>query len=309
MNTEPIHTLKGIVVPMVTPLTDIDALDIPGTEKLIEHILSGGVSGLFVLGTTGEFSSLSYRLRNEFIERVCYQVKGRVPVLVGITDTAMVESINLAKKAADCGAAAVVSAPPYYFSAGQPELIEYYRKMVRKLPLPVYLYNMPVHTKIMLEPATVKTIAEDEKVIGLKDSSANAFYFRMLHYAMREKPGFGLFVGPEEITADAVLMGARGGVNGGANMFPGLYVDLYNAAVSRDFERMQQLQEKVLQISSTIYTVGKFGSSYLKGLKCALSIMGLCSDYLAEPFHRFRKEEHDKIRTNLEALDLPLAIS
>jgi 4-hydroxy-tetrahydrodipicolinate synthase len=303
---ETIQNLKGIVVPMVTPLTDIDELDIQGTENLVEHILSAGVSGIFVLGTTGEFSSLSYRLRNEFIELVCRHVRRRVPVLVGITDTAMVESVHLAKKAADCGAAAVVSAPPYYFSAGQPELIEYYRKMVRRLPLPMYLYNMPVHTKVTLEPDTVKAIAEDEKVIGLKDSSANAFYFRMLQHTMREKPEFGLFVGPEEITADAVLMGARGGVNGGANMFPGLYVDLYNAAVSRDFTRIKQLQEKVLQISSTIYTVGKFGSSYLKGLKCALSIMGICSDYLAEPFHRFRKEEHDKIRINLEALNLPL---
>ena len=77
--------LRGIIPPMVTPLLDRDTLDVEGLERLIEHILGGGVQGLFILGTTGEAPSLSMRLRCELIERVCEQVKGRVPVLVGIT--------------------------------------------------------------------------------------------------------------------------------------------------------------------------------------------------------------------------------
>jgi dihydrodipicolinate synthase/N-acetylneuraminate lyase len=303
-NTNFSTPLRGIVPPMVTPLTDIDTLDIAGMERLIEHILAGGVSGLFILGTTGEFSSLSYRLRYEMIERVCRQVKGRVPVLVGITDTSLVESANLARKAADAGAAAVVSAPPYYYATGQPELIEYYQHLVPMLPLPLYLYNMPVHTKVMIDPGTVRKIAEMPNVIGLKDSSANAVYFRLVQHAMRDRQDFALFMGPEEITAEAVLFGANGGVNGGANMFPKLYVDLYKAAVAKDFEKLKPLQEKVLQISSSIYTVGRFGSSYLKGLKCALSLMGICSDYLADPFHHFEEAEREKIRKSLEGLNL-----
>ncbi len=104
--------LRGIIPPMVTPLLDRDTLDVAGLERLIEHILSGGVHGLFILGTTGEAPSLSYRLRYELIERVCRQVKGRVPVLVGITDTCFTESLNTANKARDAGAQAVVLAPP-----------------------------------------------------------------------------------------------------------------------------------------------------------------------------------------------------
>jgi 4-hydroxy-tetrahydrodipicolinate synthase len=257
---------------------------------------------LFILGTTGEFSSLSYKLRHELIERVCRQVNGRVPVLVGITDTSLMESVNLAHKAADAGASALVSAPPYYYATGQPELIEYYQHLVPKLPLPLYLYNMPVHTKVMIEPNTVRKISEMTNVIGLKDSSANAVYFRLVQFAMRDKPDFALFMGPEEITAEAVLLGASGGVNGGANMFPKLYVDLYGAAVNKDLEQLKTLQERVLQISSTIYTVGRFGSSYLKGLKCALSLMGICSDFLADPFHHFKEEERAKIRHALLSL-------
>ena len=88
--------LRGIIVPMVTPLLDRDTLDTAGLERLIEHILSGGVHGLFVLGTTGEAPSLSYALRYELIERVCNQVQQRVPVLVGITDTSFIESVKMA---------------------------------------------------------------------------------------------------------------------------------------------------------------------------------------------------------------------
>src|SRR6185436_15234991 len=120
--TEP---LRGIVPPVVTPLLDRDTLDAAGLERLLEHIIAGGVSGLLLLGTTGEGPCLSYRLRRELIDRACRQVRGRVPVLIGITDTAFVESLALARHAADCGADAVVAAPPYYFPLGQPELQEY----------------------------------------------------------------------------------------------------------------------------------------------------------------------------------------
>lgn len=296
--------LKGIVPPMVTPLNSIDELDIEGTEKLVEHILSAPVSGIFILGTTGEFSSISYKLRHELIERVCKQVNERVPVLVGITDTSIIESANLAKKAADCGANAVVSAPPFYYAAAQPELIEYYRNLAPRLPLPLYLYNMPVHTKVMIDPATVRTISDEKNVIGLKDSSANAVYLNSVRHAMRNKPDFEIFVGPEEMTAEMVMMGANGGVNGGANMFPQLYVDMYHAAANGDIAKLKPIQDKILEISSTIYTVGRYGSSYLKGVKTALSLMGICNDFIADPFHRFRKEEREKIKQSLQTLGI-----
>jgi len=111
-------------------------------------------------------------------------------------------------------------------------------------------------------------------------------------------------VGPEEFMAEVVLTDGHGGVNGGANMFPNLYVELYQAARNRDFDRIDTLQQKVMQISTTIYSVGNFGSSYLKGLKCALSFMGLCSNFMAEPFHRFNEPERKKIEEALNKLEL-----
>src|SRR4029077_15037208 len=105
--------------PLATPLQDHDRLDLEGLERLIEHVLGGGVHGLFLLGTTGEAPGLSHRLRCELVERACAQVAGRVPVLVGITDTSFTESVEMAEHAADEGAQAVELAASYYFPAGQ----------------------------------------------------------------------------------------------------------------------------------------------------------------------------------------------
>jgi 4-hydroxy-tetrahydrodipicolinate synthase len=298
MNT--LKKLQGIIPPMVTPLLDRDTLDTEGLERLIEHIIAGGVHGLFLLGTTGEAPSLSYKLRYELIEKATARINSRVPVLVGISDTSFTESINVAKKAADCGADAVVLAPPYYFTAGQPELIEYVEHLCDELPLPMYLYNMPGCTKINLEPKTIVELSRLEKIIGLKDSSGNLTYFNTVKTLLAGREDFSLLVGPEELLAQSVLLGADGGVNGGANLFPTLYVELYNASVAGDLAKVRELHAKVMGISTTIYRVGQYGSSFMKGVKCALKIKGICSDYMEEPFHRFRPAEAEKIRQFLE---------
>ncbi len=294
--------IQGIIPPMITPLKGNDELDREGTVRLVEHMLKGGVHALFILGTTGEAQSLTYRLRYEFVELVCKQVAGRVPVLVGVTDTSLDESVKLAEVAARNGAVGVVAAAPYYFAPSQQELIEYFTALADALPLPLYLYNMPSHVKVFLEAATVKKLAEHPNIVGLKDSSANMTYFQTLLYHLGGRDDFALYVGPEELTGESVLLGADGGVNGGANMFPELYVAMYDAAVAHDVERVRELQRRIMQISVSIYTVGKYGSSYLKGVKCALSLLGICDDYLSYPYRKFRAEERQRVREALEAL-------
>ena len=306
MNCKMNAPLSGIIPPLVTPLLDDDVLDVEGLNRLIEHLIAGGVHALFVLGTTGEAQSLSYKLRVEMIKNTCRITKGRLPVLVCISDTSIVESVNLARIAADNGADAVVSAPPYYFAAGQPELIEFYENLTPQLPLPLFLYNMPTHTKVNFAPATIERLAEDPRVIGFKDSSANLVYFQSVMYVMSDRHDFSMLVGPEEVTGESVLMGGNGGINGGANMFPELYVKLYNAAKEHNFEELYRIQKIIMQISATIYTIGKYGSSYLKGLKCALSLLGRCNDFVAAPFNHFEKVEREQVRKALDSLNMNL---
>ncbi|MCM8568449.1 dihydrodipicolinate synthase family protein [Gramella jeungdoensis] len=303
------NQFRGIIPPMITPLLNEDELDFEGLGKLINHIVVGGVHGIFILGTTGESTSLPYPIRHRLVEETCNLVKKRVPILVGITDTAVSESLKLAQTAKYSGASALVAAPPYYFNLGQPELIEYYEYLADRLPLPLFLYNMPSHTKINIEPETVKKLSEHENIIGLKDSSGNTAYFNKLLFHMKDDPGFSLFVGPEEIMAETVLLGGHGGVNGGANMFPELYVKLYDAAVTGDIKKVRELHALVMNISAGLYSLGKFGSSYLKGLKCALHLLGICNDYMSSPLNKFRKEEKSRLVVNLEEIQKKLQAS
>lgn len=293
--------VRGIIPPMVTPLlSDTVSLDVPGVKKLVEHLIEGGVHGIFILGTTGESTSLSYATREKLISETCTAVNGRVPVYVGITDTTIEESVALAKVAKTSGAAAVVAAPPYYYGLGQEELFKYYWKLADQLSLPLFLYNMPSHTKINIDAKTVVRLSEHANIIGLKDSSANSVYFQSLIHLLKSKPNFSLLVGPEEITVEIVLMGGHGGVNGGANMFPKLYVELYNASVAKDFDRIAKLQHLVMEISTRIYTLGSYGSSYLKGVKGALSALGIIDSTLAMPFNAFEEKEMVQVRANVQ---------
>lgn len=296
------NPLRGIIVPLVTPLLNDNVLDFEGLGNLITHVIKGGVSGIFLLGTTGEAQNLSYELRRKLIKATCEKVGSRVPVLVGISDTCIDESAQLAAYAARCGADAVVAAPPYYYIPGQVELIQYYTRLVSKIDLPLFLYNMPANVKIYIEHQTVFELAENPKIIGLKDSSANGVYFQKLLYSFKNKP-FTLFVGPEEMMAEMVLMGGHGGVNGGANLYPELYVKLYEAALTKNMEVIQQLQSLVMEISNSLYTVGKYGSSYLKGLKTALNLKGICSDYMSEPFNKFEQKERNILADRMETIE------
>jgi 4-hydroxy-tetrahydrodipicolinate synthase len=286
---------------MVTPLSDRDALDVAGLERVIEHLLSGGVHALFLLGTTGEAPSLSHRLRRELITRTCQQVRNRVPVLVGITDTSFVESVEIARHAADGGAQALVTSAPYYFPAGQPELLEYTQHLVAQLPLPLFLYNMPMMTKTPFDLDTVARLLDQENIIGVKDSSGDFEYFKKLTELARARPDWSVLIGPEHLLLDALRCGGHGGVNAGAHVCPHLFVELYEATTRGETARVAELQQRVTQLGQ-IYKVGKHASAVIKGIKCSLSLMGICDDFMAEPMARFRAPERERVRAILDSL-------
>lgn len=287
--------LRGIVPPMVTPLSDQDQLDLDGLEKLIEHLLNGGVHALFALGTTGEGPHLSYSVRHQVVERVCDQVAGRVPVLIGITDTAFDASLELAGIAYAAGAAGLVAAPPYYFPVSQPELTDYFTSLAEAVQLPLFLYNMPGCTKTAIQPETVATLSGVENIIGLKDSSRDLDYLQDVRQRIDHLAEFSLLVGPEELLASVVGMGVHGGVNGGANMFPDLYVALYEAAVAGDTSEVNRLHGLVMQIAGSIYTIGDWASRHVRGTKCALKCLEVCDDYVNLPFRRLEGEDRTTI--------------
>lgn len=293
--------LKGIIPPLVTPLNSYDEIDIPGLQRLIEHQISGGVHALFILGTNGEAPSLSYELRKEFIKKTCELVNHRIPVLVGITDTSLAGSLDISEYAQSVGADAVVVAPPYYFPVSNEEMVDYFETLAPRLPLPFLIYNMPSHTKVHLSLEIVKR-AKELGAVGIKDSSGDMLYFYSLIEEFKDSPDFSIITGTEIFLPETIMHGGHGAVAGGANMFPKLFVDLYNASVANDLATISNLREKVLVLYQTIYQVGKHTSRYVKGTKCGLSVMGICNDYLAPPLHKFNPAERKQIEGYIERI-------
>ena len=289
-----------IVPPLVTPLLERDRLDVSGLERLLESVIAGGVAGVFILGTTGEAPSLSYRLRRELIDRTIELVGGRVAVLVGVTDTAFVESVTLAEYAADRGADALVLTTPYYFPAGQTELIGYIRNLLPCLPLPTMLYNMPGLTKVWFDVETLRQLSDIERIVGVKDSSGDLDYFAQVCQLKQQRPDWQVLIGPEAMLAEAHAAGGDGGVSGGANFAPQVFADWHRALMTADTTQAEQCQQVVQQLQE-IYDVGKYASRFIKATKSALSLLEVCHDLPADPFHAFREPERQRVAAVLKA--------
>ncbi len=294
--------LKGIIPPVVTPLIDNNTLDVRGLEKLIEHLLSGGVHGLFILGTTGESSSLSYPVRKELIKRVSELVSKSVPVVAGITDTSFNDSLEIAEHSAKWGLDGVVIAPPFYMPISQVEMREYLENIVPKLPLPFLMYDMPGCTKFHMSIETIKK-GKDLGAIGIKDSSGDMSYMYSIINEFKGSPEFSIITGTELFLPETILNGGHGAVAGGANLFPGLFVDLYNASLDKDLVKISELRDILMIMENTIYNIGRYNSRIIKGIKCALSVMEICNDYTAFPLRKFKQEERIKVEQALEELN------
>ncbi|KAA5547026.1 dihydrodipicolinate synthase family protein [Roseiconus nitratireducens] len=293
--------LSGIVPPLVTPLKARDQLDHSGLERLLEHVIRGGVSGVFLLGTTGEAPSLSYRLRRELIRQAVEIVDRRVPVLVGVTDTAFVESVSLAEYAAECGADAAVLTTPYYFPAGQTELLAYVQNITPLIPLPLMLYNMPGLTKVWFEIETLSVLTELDSIIGVKDSSGDLDYFRRLCGLKSVRPDWSIFIGPEAKLPEALAMGGDGGVAGGANVMPAVFVECYNAIRADDEATLRSCMQTITGFGE-IYDIGKYASRHIKATKSALSLLGICEDLPADPFNPFLPPERQRVAEILQRI-------
>jgi len=302
--------LQGIIPPVVTPLAAQDELDIDGVDRVVEHIIQGGVHGLFILGSCGEGPSLSYRLRREMIARVCERTNGRVPVLVGITDSSFTESIALAELAEDAGAAAVVASAPFYFAPSQTELSGYVQRLHEEVPLPLILYNMPGLTKVTFELATLTELIELPKLLAIKDSSGDLDYYASVANLLNEhRPDMSLLIGPEHLLSASMQRGGAGGVHGGANLFPHLFVQWYEALRDGEFELAMQLETVVGELQA-IYQVGSGHSAVPKALKAGLKHLRLCSDLPALPFERFNANHRARIADVLDSVadHLPITV-
>ncbi|MDX2178981.1 MAG: dihydrodipicolinate synthase family protein [Bryobacteraceae bacterium] len=287
------HPLPGgIVVPLVTPLRkgrpDADRL-----YPLIDHVIAGGVSGIFMLGTTGEGPGLTETDQIAVIQAAAKAIRSRVPLLVGVLATASETATRIATTAAEAGAIAAFYAGSLYYPLTESALADHVLRFIRSSPLPTVLYNIPSHARTSFSARQILRLAQDNRIVGVKDSSGN---LELIAQCAADASGLKLYVGPDELLIPALAHGAHGGVTGGANLFPALYSSAYLAHRNGLTELAKG---SALLIEKVVAQCYRFPAGLIPGMKSALSIFGLCDPEVAEPHATLSEPEHRSLADSL----------
>lgn len=290
-------TLAGVIPPLVTPLTEDEQVDAPAVAPLVEHVLAGGVAGVFILGTMGEGAALDDERRLVMARASVRAVAGRAPLLAGVIETSTRRAVTAARVLAEAKVdALVVMAPCYYRHPDQAELLGHFRAVVEATDLPVVIYDNPHTTKNALTVEAVLRLASHPRVVALKDSTGDITHFAQLAHRLADTQ-FALLQGDETQLDAAVLLGADGIVVGMANLLPRVCVDLYEAARRGDRKRAGELQEKLLRLQRSLYELRPGG--FLQGMKTALSLLGLCRPWVARPHLPLTAEQVRRVKASL----------
>jgi len=156
-----IDELVGVLPALVSPLTKGGSVDEPAVVRLVEHVVDGGVTGLLVLGSTGEIASLDEPSRRAMLSAVMEAARGRVPVICGVAQSHLRAAMAEVEAAARSGAAAALVTPPFYYPIDQASVLAFYRALAAESRIPILLYNIPQNTKIVAEPETVSALAHE----------------------------------------------------------------------------------------------------------------------------------------------------
>ena len=299
---EKMKRINGIIVPMITPLTSAYELDLTGLEKLVDYLIAGGCGGLFPLGTTGGGPFYSMGKQQEINRAVCRFSAGRLPVLTGVSSSSPEDSIRLGLAAKEAGASAVVAAPPCYLKLTDSEVLDFYRLLTKEIGLDVFVYNMPGMTKINMKPALLKRIAEIPGISCYKDSSNDMNALHEVLLALKHKTDFPIFVGPDSLMAETVLLGGAGGVNSGANLCPEIYVRCFHAARRGDLAEMMRFQEKIDTLQE-IYKVYGGCHAVAMGLKTGLKLKGVCGNAVLPPLRQADPALEEKVAAVLRRVE------
>ena len=216
-------------MPIVTPLREDETVDPVGMHKVIEYILAGGVHGVFVMGSTGEFARMPKKEWEKAVDSAVEATAGRAPVYVGVSAPGARQALARARTAKARGADAVVLSPGFYFPVSQEEIHALYTA-ASECGLPVFAYNIPVYTHVTIAPETYGRLVEAGAVAGIKDSSGDAHLIQEYLDAGKGFRNLSVLIGSESIMRQAFFAGASGSVPSLANLFPLLLVEIYDAA-------------------------------------------------------------------------------
>ncbi|MCX4649119.1 dihydrodipicolinate synthase family protein [Streptomyces sp. NBC_01446] len=309
--------LRGVVPPVCTPLDETGEVDTASLARLVDHLVAGGVHGLFTLGSTSEVAYLTDEQRAVTLRTVVEAAAGRVPVLAGVIDTTTARVIAHARVAAELGADALVATAPFYTRTHPKEIAGHFRTLHASVDLPLFAYDIPVAVHSKLPASLVRELAEDGTLAGVKDSSGDEGGLRRLIVELGGRDGrtdgpaprFSVLTGSELTVDCALLAGADGVVPGIGNVDPAGYVRLYDAALAGDWALAAKEQKRLIALFGMVDVgpeadMGR-SSSALGSFKAALRLLGVieCGD-TAFPQIQLGEESVAEVARHLRAAGL-----
>jgi 4-hydroxy-tetrahydrodipicolinate synthase len=238
--------IKGIIPAMVTPINDQEDLDEAALRRLVNHLIAGGVHGLFPIGSQGEFFAFNPEEKRRVFEVVVDETAGRVPVYAGTGAITTRQVIELNKIAEEAGVDVVSVITPFFISPNEAELYDHYVAIADATSLPVLLYNNPGRTGVKLSTSLVARLAEHPNIVGIKDSSGDLTL--TIEMIRQTDDDFAVLMGRDSLIFAGLQHGIKGAIAATGNVVPALVVEIYEAFQQGDMARAMAAQEKLLPL-------------------------------------------------------------
>ncbi|WP_343319199.1 dihydrodipicolinate synthase family protein [Arthrobacter sp. TMP15] len=300
---------QGVIPPVCTPRTADGAIDVPSLENLTRHLLDGGVSGLFVNGSSGEVTHMTNTERDTVLTTIAGVNAGQVPLLVGAVEQTTNRVIEEGARMVSLGADGLVATSQYYAISNAEENGRHFRAIAASVDVPVFAYDVPVRTHFKMPTDLLVELGREGVIAGVKDSSGDDVSFRQLLIAARDIPNFDIFTGHEVVVDGALLGGAQGIVPGLGNVAPAAYRRLYDLSVAGDWAGVAAQQDSIADIFNIVYTpkAGRVSGNAagLGAFKTALMLMGVIkTNVMSAPMLSLDEDETAAIKVILERTGL-----
>jgi dihydrodipicolinate synthase/N-acetylneuraminate lyase len=292
---------QGVIVPMVTPFTPAGQIDTESVRRIIDHLVAGGVEGIFVLGTTGESASISMIQKQMLVKAAVEYTKNRALVYAGISSNCFDESAAMAKCYTDLGADVLVAHASYYYTLSDDEIFSYFTKLADHIAGPLVIYNIPKTTNLSLSLDVIERLSRHERIIGIKDSENTLGRLEAALQRFSGRSDFLYVVGCAPLSAKAVSLGAAGIVPSSANLVPRMYQQLFENALKGNRAAAQDLQEQTDRVSAMYQKNRSLGQS-LAALKAAMHVLELCGPTVLPPLVTLGQEDIAAIKKQMESV-------
>lgn len=292
-------TPKGIVIPVITPVTADGKFNEAEYRRLLNYFIDNGVHGVFPFGTTGEFYAFDNGFFRNVLEVTMDEVKGRMDVYAGANHITPKGVIELAKIAEECKVDALSVLTPMFVSQTQKEVEHYYRTVADATDLPIVIYNNKPKTNVTVEPATIARLAKVDNIIAAKDSTGDFTNTEEYIRLTRDNPDFSVLMGRDTLIYAALCYGAVGAITSCGNVAPGIAVEIYNKFMAGDHAGALDAQFRLsaLRIATNMGT-------FPVTLKEALKLIGFDTGDCMEPILPLEDAQREKLRGVLTDIGL-----